>query len=616
MCGITGFFHQKNKELSLDVLNIMRDTLAHRGPNAKGSLLIQKCGLAHRRLSIIDLSAEANQPMQTENGNFTLVFNGEVYNYKEIKNTLLEKGIVFKTVSDTEVVLKAYQYWGEKCLNKFNGFFAFAIYDKQKNELFIARDRIGIKPLFYYYSNGNFAFASELKAIYKYPGYQKVINKTALSEVINFQSITGFNSIFENTYTLPPGHFLRITANDFSISEYWKVPAPSNNNLSYQENVNLSAELIKNSVQKRRMADVPFGAFLSGGIDSSLIAAILMDQNKKLDTFSIGFENKKFNEAPFAKEVASFLGTNHHEEIITIQKAKDVVTKIPEFFDEPFSDSSAISTFFVSELAAKNVKVALSGDGGDELFWGYNRYELAIKLNSYLRKVPNFLKPLLAYSIAYLPISSHKRLLQFLNLTIKNNDLRYFALWSFTNFTESSLEKMINADIESYRSFLLLSEKYNHKELDILPTCDIINYLPNDILAKVDRTSMANSLEVRVPLLDHEIVEFSASIPFEQKRNNNIPKAILKDILNRYVPKRLVKRPKKGFEIPVREWLLGDLNFLIKETLNENSLKTQGLFKTKEIENQLKVFYSSKYNNNWGIWSLVMFQLWYNRWAN
>ena len=616
MCGITGFFHQNNTELPLSALNAMRDTLAHRGPDAKGSTLIGNCGLAHRRLSIIDLTSEANQPMQTENSNFTLVFNGEVYNYKEIKKTLLEKGVDFKTNSDTEVVLKAYQFWGSNCLDKFNGFFAFAIYDNQKNELFLARDRIGIKPLFYYYYSGNFAFASELKAIYKYPGYQKVINKKALSEVINFHSITGPNSIFENTFSLPPGHYLKIPKGELSISEYWTVPKPSNNNLSFKENVNKSLQMIKKSVNDRQIADVPLGAFLSGGIDSSLVVALITQQNKKLDTFSIGFESKEFNEAPFAKEVALYLGTNHHEEIITTEKAKNIVTRIPDYFDEPFADPSSISTFFVSELASKNVKVALSGDGGDELFWGYNRYELAIKLSTYLKKVPNFLKPLLAYSIKYLPIASHKRLLQFLNLTISKRDLRYFALWSFTNFTEITIKRMLETDKESYKSFLLLSEKYNYKKLEILPILDIKNFLPNDILTKVDRTSMANSLEVRVPLLDHEIVEFSTTIPIEHKRNNNVSKSILKEILNGLIPSKLVNRPKKGFEIPVREWLLGDLNYLIQDNLNSTYLKEQGIFNASEIDTQLKVFYSGKYNNNWGVWSLVMFQIWYKRWAN
>lgn len=615
MCGITGFFQNNNKLVSKRGLRMMTDSLIHRGPDASGVYYSEKCGLGHRRLSIIDLSANANQPMGSADGVWKLVFNGEIYNYKEIRTALRQKGIEFFSNSDTEVVLKAYMAYGENCLTMFNGFFAFAIYNTQKEELFLARDRVGIKPLYYFYENGNFSFASELKSIVEYPHFTKNLNFSSIKEFVNFQYIVGHETIYSNVFKLPPGKWLKINALGIKTEKFWDLPNYENfNGLSFNENLDISLSLLKESVSKRMIADVPLGAFLSGGNDSSLIVALMKETREEVNTYTIGFDIQEVNEAPIARKISKVFGTNHHERIVTSNDAKNVVEILPDIFDEPFADSSAIPTFLVSQFASKDLKVVLSGDGGDELFWGYNRYFIALKFQKLLKFVPKFIVLTVTKIFSLLSIHNHQRFLEYLFLCIKNNDWRYFSLWSFTNFREKDLEKLLNNKDYSYTSFLNHNISQDSKSTSVLPIQDLKIYLPTDILVKVDRASMFNGLEARVPFLSHKLIEHCFTIPTKQRYQGGIGKAMVKKILKNYLPEEIIYSKKKGFEIPLRKWLLGDLNYLIKENLNPDFLKKQGIFNPIAVLHQVKIFEKGNINNNWGIWNLIMFQLWYKRW--
>lgn len=617
MCGIAGFFQNNNNLVSQAELKKMTDTLERRGPDASGVFYAEKCGLGHRRLSIIDLSSRANQPMESDDGVWKLVFNGEIYNFKEIRSSLEEKGVVFFSESDTEVVLKAFIAYGKSCLEMFKGFFAFAIYNTQNEELFIARDRIGIKPLYYYHKDGNFSFASELKAIVEYPYFIKNLNTNSIREFVNFQYIVGHESIYSDVKKLPPGNWLKIDSTGLIIESYWELTySDSFNQLSFTENLDNSLNLLKESVSKRMIADVPLGAFLSGGNDSSLIVALMKEARTEVNTYTIGFDVQEVNEAPVAKKISRIFGTNHHERIVTSNDAKNVVEILPDIFDEPFADSSAIPTFLVSQFASKDLKVVLSGDGGDELFWGYNRYFIALKFQKLLQLVPKVLSTSVLKVFSILPFHKHQRFFEYLLLCIKNNDWRYFALWSFTNFRESTLNSLFENKRSSIQSFLHRNNSKTQNSVSILPIQDLKVYLPEDILVKVDRSSMYNGLEARVPFLDHKLIEHCFSIPPEQRYNGGFGKVMVKKMLSKYLPDEIIYAKKRGFEIPLRNWLLGDLNYLIKENLNYEYLKKQGIFNPNEVRNQLAVFEKGKVNNNWGIWNLIMFQLWFKKWVD
>lgn len=615
MCGIAGFYQKNNNKVSGDELKKMTDTLDRRGPDVSGYFSSENCGLGHRRLSIIDLSSLANQPMESEDGNWKLVFNGEIYNYKEIRSILEKKGVIFFSNSDTEVVLKAYIHFEEDCLSLFNGFFAFAIYNIKSEELFIARDRVGIKPLYYYHNNGNFSFASELKAIVKYPYFSKDLNLNAVKEFVNFQYVIGEETVYSNVYKLPAGHYIKLNSKEMKISNYWNLPNNLEfNNLSFEDNVTTSLNLLRNSVSYRMVSDVPLGAFLSGGNDSSLIVALMKEFKDEVNTYTIGFDLQNFNEAPTARKISKLLGTNHHEKIVKANDAKSIIEQLPTIFDEPFADSSAIPTFLVSEFASKDLKVVLSGDGGDELFWGYNRYFIANRFFNLLKFVPKNLFEIVIYIFKKLPFHKHKRFFEYLYLCLKNNDWRYFALWSFSNFREGDLEKLLGKNYLSFNNFLKLPKNNKFNSTSILPIQDLQIYLPEDILVKVDRSSMFNSLEARVPFLDHHLIEHGFSIPPIQRYQGGIGKAMVKNMLSKYLPNEIINLKKRGFEVPLKNWLLGDLNYLITDNLNFDVIKKQGIFNPVEVKNQLAVFNSGAINNNWGIWNLIMFQLWFKRW--
>jgi len=662
MCGITGFYQLNGRCVSKNQLFYMSDMLAHRGPDDDGiyisitdsSKKIKMCaeekgivGLAHKRLSILDLSTRGHQPMSDSEGNIWITYNGEIYNFEEIKTLLFNKGYRFKSNTDTEVVIYAYKEWGIKeSLKRFNGMFAFSLWDSSKKTLFLARDRIGIKPLYYYAKDGNFAFGSELKALLKYPYFEKEIDPETILLFLLLQYIAAPKTIFKNCYKLLPGHYLSINKNsEIQVEKYWDVinfldSEQAEAKRSEEEYTESLEELLTDSVRDRMISDVPIGAFLSGGIDSSLVVSLMQKvSDKPIDTFSIGFKEEEFDEAPFAHKVADFLGTHHHELYLSPKDIQEVVPQLPDFYDEPFADSSAIPTFLVSKFARKKITVALSGDGGDELFCGYNRY-VGIKKFAKYKPVPFGLRKLLFSSLERVPSTFFDRLYfkTFAHGFLKT-DLFGEKMYKFSRamqfkdtpeiypllvevWGETDLKKLVKftyseEQISNNPFFSTYKNLFSREELNDLTRAMLIDVkvgLPDDMLTKVDRASMINSLEVRVPLLDHRIVEFATGLPIEFKWHQGERKYILKKILEKHIPKEYFERPKHGFGIPIRTWLKKDLKWLVDDYLNPYRIKKEGFFDENFVKEVVKVY--QKNTNVWSmIWSLIVFEIWFEKYG-
>jgi asparagine synthase (glutamine-hydrolysing) len=543
--------------------------------------------------------------------NIIVSYNGEIYNYKEIKRRLKMKDYKFKSETDTEVIIYAYKEWGIDCIKQFNGMFAISIYDKLNDILYLVRDRMGIKPLYYYKKGNDLVFGSELKPIMKYPFFKKSINFNSLNMFLHHGYITAPNTIFKNTYKLNPGSYLKIENNNIEEMSYWDIKNKFiNRNVANKKEKFYIKELdkiITDSIDKRMISDVSLGAFLSGGIDSSLVVSIMQKlSSKPVNTFTIGFNEDKYNEAHHAKRVANHLGTNHHELYLPITKAQELIEQIPIYYDEPFADSSQLATMLVSRLAKKNVTVSLSGDGGDELFCGYNRYNKVLKLKKY---------KILSYFFQFFKdddlgeINRKLLKLKFLNKdnNIVNSD--YLASEFFLN----NLIKQPFKFESKYFDILNLTSDIQEKNM----LQDLITYLPDDILTKVDRASMAYSLESRTPLLDHRIVEFAFNLPHNLKYKNSNLKYILKKLLYKYIPKKIVNRPKQGFGVPIYDWLRNDLDNYVNYYLSEEFIYKQKIFNYEEVVKLVK-----RFKNNQSlyvdklVWNIIVFQLWYKKYIS
>lgn len=628
MCGITGFIDFRQKT-SPDTLECMLKSLQHRGPDDKGSQHFygsnSLIGMGQTRLSIIDLSSAGHQPMHYNQ--FSVVFNGEIYNYREIRGELEKKGHRFVSNSDTEVILHAYEYWGEGFVNQLIGMFVIAIYDKRKEVFLLFRDRAGVKPIFYYWHEGLFIFGSELKSLMAHPLFRKDIDSKAVASFFDFGYIPAPFSIFKQTFKIKPGTFIviNLAKKELTHHVYWNVDdfySKSKLRINYSDARAQVHDLLISSCNYRMVADVPVGIFLSGGYDSSLVTAILQkDRTEKLSTFTIGFEEGN-NEAPFAKQIAQYLGTNHTEYLCTTREAQNIIPDLPYFYDEPFADSSAIPTILVSKVARAEVKVALSADAGDELFAGYADYHKLDRNSSILNKIPYQLNPLLKPSLIILSklassgktATRHK--LESIAKTLSRDkyvqatQLRKMAS-NLPEYYKLNLFSTINSN---YRTKFDSDFSNFHNILDIALAIDYEMYLQNDVLTKVDRATMSVSLEGREPLLDHRLAEFVMQLPSEYKYKNQQSKIILKDIVHEYIPKQLVDRPKAGFSVPIYKWLVGDLSYLIDEYLNENAINESGLFGTEFVLKQVKLFRQNKFHYKPIIWKLLMFQMWYSRW--
>jgi asparagine synthase (glutamine-hydrolysing) len=629
MCGITGVYaFNEIGRISLIHLQQATQSLAHRGPDAQDSFIDYFVGMGHCRLSIIDLSTAANQPMSDESGRYVIVFNGEIYNYRALREHLKEMGYSFRTQSDTEVLLNAYRHWGKDCLHQLHGFFAFAIYDKEDKSLFLARDRFGIKPLYWYLDENRFLFASELRAILHY-GIEKKVNAAALLAYLQLNYVPAPLSMLDAVQQLEPGHFILLRKREMTKKCYYHIdpqaattPPPPD----YEKAQKTLRNLLEKSVAKRLIADVPVGTFLSGGIDSSIVSILAAQQGQKIQAFSVSFpENRFYDELPYAEAVAR---QYHMEHLVFELREYDMLHHIDHIlahFDEPFADSSAVAVYMISKQASCKVKAILSGDGADEVFGGYQKHLAEYYARHWASWVWLFALP---YQISrhlpqhrggFLPnkIRQFNRFVEGVRLTPQE---RYWR-WACIAGYQQALQLLQPAfkEAQSLKSFEDLRHDYIQNisgyELNEVLHADLRLVLPNDMLKKVDSMSMAHALEVRVPFLDHEVVEFAFSLPGSYKVSGGMRKRILQDAFRELLPKMLHKRPKKGFEVPIAEWLRGPLRWRVEhEWLEKDFIQTQNIFDVHAI-NQLK---KQLFSNNPGdaharLWALISFQVWWKK---
>ena len=615
MCGIAGYY-SLSQTLEPSLLKTMTNAIQHRGPDSDGFFNDRTAGLGHRRLSIIDLREVANQPMFSHNDRYVMVFNGEVYNFKELSSQVRVKNdsFYYKTNSDTEVVIEAFNKWGVDFVNRLNGMFALAIYDTVEGHLFLYRDRIGIKPLYYYWDGENFFFASEIKALTKVEMIRNklTINQTAVNHFLNLGYIPAPISIYNEIHKFPAGHRLHINKDIFTLEPYWKVEdkVEFDEFRNYPEAKKKLKYLIESSVQYRMISDVPFGTFLSGGIDSSLVTAIAQNQSDTaINTFSIGFKESKFNESVHAQTIANHLHTNHHEFVVTTKEAQEMVNDMIVSYDEPYADSSAIPSMLLSKMARKHVTMTLSGDGGDELFLGYGSYKWAKKLDAGFYKQN---RKLLAYFLSKMK-DRHIRVSKLLDFQTSDDLKRHIFSQEQYLFSQQEISQILkNKDFDNSiikDDFSDLDRQLSASEAQAM--FDLKYYLPDDLLVKVDRATMKYSLETRVPLLDYRIIEFALNLPEKFKQKGDISKFILKETLYDYLPKSYFERPKAGFSIPMNDWLRADLKYLIDDFLNEPLILEAG-FVNYDIVKDLIQRWTLKephlYNR---IWTLIVLHKWY-----
>jgi asparagine synthase (glutamine-hydrolysing) len=641
MCGITGFWERNQSgRTAYPLLQNMTCTLAHRGPDDQGHWVDPNVGigLGHRRLSILDLSPEGHQPMFSASGRYVIVFNGEVYNYADIRQELPRTQ--WRGHSDTEVILEAFERWGvADAVTRFIGMFAFALWDRQDRRLCLVRDRLGIKPLYYGWSGNTLLFGSELKSLRRWPEFEAPIDRNSVALFLRHNYIPAPYTIYQGFHKLMPG---TIAVFDDphpaqpSIETYWSAQEVVERGLrtpfrgNSQEAVEQLESLLRDAIKLRMISDVPLGAFLSGGIDSSTVVALMQAQSARpVKTFSIGFHEKQYNEAHQAAMVAQHLGTDHTELYVTPEEAMAVIPRLGEIYDEPFADSSQIPTLLVSQLARPHVTVSLSGDGGDEVFGGYTRYLYSDSVWKGIGRVPVFLRQPLARFLTSLSPESWDAVLSPISpvlparwqLRTPGTKVHKLADLLTVNQREELYRRLVSSltnPVEfvpgSVEPTTLLSDRTKWPTISdfvsLMAYLDTVSYLPDDILTKVDRATMAVSLEGRVPLLDHRVVEFCWSLPASLKWQNATGKWVLRQVLERHVPKQLFERPKMGFGIPVATWITGPLRDWVESLLNENTLRNQDIFDPSRVRRMWKEHESGK--AAWGpqLWGLLMFQAW------
>ncbi len=636
MCGIAGFIDFTNHS-SLQTVKNCTDVMQHRGPDGSGYEFFQlyksQVALGHRRLSIIDLTEAGRQPMWYKH--WCIIFNGEMYNYAEVKTELETLGHQFVSHSDTEVLLHAWEQWGQEMIHRFIGMYAFVIYNSDTEELTCCRDRAGVKPFYYYWYNNLFLFGSELKSFHQHPAFVKNINQQALHQFLQYGYILAPLSIFENTHKLLPGHYLTMQASTATapvLKKYWDVYDAYKKpklQISEQEAIAETEKLLISACQYRMVADVPVGVFLSGGYDSSAVTALLQaSRTEKLKTYTIGFHEEDHNEAVFAKAVAEHLGTDHTEYYCTTKEAQDILPDIPFYCDEPFGDSSIIPTTLVSRLARQSVTVALSADAGDETFAGYNKYPMALDLLKKVQSVPTGLRKPAGKILNRIPGNLLIKLSGSTAAPIKRE--RFSRILQQGNptaclmmdymlgqvYTSSQLEDLMVHSAPKATSFFNSEAEFTAEmeQLDRMLAMDYKTYMVDDILVKVDRAAMSTSLEGREPLLDHRLIELAAQLPQQYKMKGTDKKYILKQIVHKYLPQSMMDRPKMGFGVPVFDWLRGDLKFYVDEYMNEAALAQHGLFRQEGVAHIINRFLAGDRNYNSLFWYLLMFQMWYKKW--
>ncbi len=645
MCGITGFisFDLDNESIKKTIIS-MSKKLIHRGPDDDGLWIDYEVGIAlsHRRLAIVDLSSAGHQPMFSICKRFCIILNGEIYNHISIRKQL-PKSLKWKGHSDTETIINAIAHWGiQKTLEKIVGMYAFALWDRKERKLTLARDRMGEKPLYYGFSNSSLLFSSELKALNAFPSFSAEIDKTILGTYLRFGNIPAPYSIYKEIYKLEPGMYLEFHMNDISKKS---IPKPTNywdiNSIAYERKINpfVSSDsdaiefldlLLKKTISEQLLGDVPIGAFLSGGIDSSSIVSIMQNlSSNPIKTFTVGFNEHDYDESFKARSIANYLGTSHNEIIFSSNDALQIIPKIPTIYDEPFADESQIPTTLISEFSSRSVKVCLSGDGGDELFCGYNRYLAGPKIWKLIKILPPILRKFISRFIYYFPISSWDNFYKFFKavipnyLQINNPGIKIHKISNILN-AETIYELylcVISSWQDSNEILIDKRDKFNQaqflftskEKMDLqhqMMLMDAKGYLPNDILVKTDRASMSSSLETRMPMLNHKLIEFAWSIPLSMKMRGNRSKWILRQVLNKYLPKKIYQGPKSGFAVPIGDWLRGPLREWAEDLIDPNLIYSQNFFHSEHINKKWKEHISGKRDWSSQLWTILMFQSW------
>jgi len=627
MCGITGKINRNpSRPVDPDLIARMKRCIRHRGPDEDGVYLEAPAGLGFQRLAIIDIST-GHQPMTNEDGSIVVVFNGEIYNFQELREELIAHGHVFKTHSDTETIVHGYEQWGTDVCERLRGVFAFCIYDRPRRRVMLARDRVGKKPLYYaIIKRGRdeeaLLFGSELKSFLADPDFSREVDPVAINHYLTYQYVPQPYSIFKEARKLPPAHWLLYENGNTTMSAYWDLEYLPKLDISEEEAIEGTMAYLDEATRIRLVSEVPLGCFLSGGIDSSLVAAMMRRHiTGELRTFSIGFREEKFNELPYARQVADILGTRH-EEFVVEPHALDILGKIAWHFDEPFADSSALPTWYLSEMTRRHVTVALNGDGGDESFAGYERYRLIPRWEQYGR-IPRAVRRLIqaglgAASGVGIGGNQVRRAAHLNRLTLESADRQYVHfLTYFTTYhkrqlyTDDFMKTLAGEELESENLTAWIAEEFDMPSpVDRRMKMDILTYLPGALLPKVDRMTMANSLEGRSPFLDHHLMEYAATLPAEIKLKNSQLKWILKQLGLKFFSEEFLNRPKQGFGVPLGEWFRGELREFTREMLLGDSAMARGWFNRTYIETLLNEHDQQRQAHEYRIWALLMLEVW------
>ncbi len=618
MCGIVGLTQPKN--VSPETFDRMVDSMAARGPDARGVFRDERVALGHRRLSILDLSPTANQPMANEDDSIVIVYNGECYNHRELRASC--RFDRWKTDCDTETLLRLYEERGPRFLADLNGMFALAIYDTQRGTVLLARDRLGIKPLYHAdFGNGHWMFASDTRAFRLHPKFNNEIDPLALRDYFLCNYISAPTSIYRQVHQLRPAHYaiFDLKTGAMKTRAYWRVPHGSQatkptNRTSLQrvlsEKTDRLETLLLDAVRAQTISDVPLGSFLSGGLDSTAVTWALARSTSRARTFTIGFEEPEYDESPFAQRIAKHLGTEHHCEILSARDCLPLIENLPSVSGEPFADASILPTLLLSRMTRRSVTVALSGDGGDELFLGYDRYRWAEQAVARTHWMPNILRRAGAHTAAALP---HYRM-QMMGRGMRFRDARTAYPWIFIGWNHEWVNRLLARHDDFARHPICgFAERQNTEQslAERAGRLDLVHYLPGDILTKVDRATMHYSLEARVPLLDHRLVEFAASLPTWMKMNDTRQKILLRRLLGRHIPGELLNRPKRGFAVPLRAWFRGELRGLLQDVLSPWELRQHGFFNERFIQTMIERHQTGRWNFERQLWALLVFQLWY-----
>ena len=639
MCGIAGYFTTAaaSRPFSADPVAAMTDTLVHRGPDDDGTWVDEEAGVAlgNRRLAIIDLSEAGRQPMQSSCGSFVIAYNGEIYNAADLRTELEQAGRTFRGYSDTEVIVEGCATWGvEQTAKRIIGMFAFALWDKRARRLFLVRDRLGIKPLYWTVTNGVLIFGSELKALKAHPLFEGAVDRDAVASYLRHTFIPAPYTIYQGVQKLEPGKLLTLDADsETKIRPYWSLEEVVREGQeepfggAEEDAVDALDGLLRDAVSRRMVSDVPLGAFLSGGIDSSTVVALMQTQsNRPVRTFTIGYEREGFNEAHDAAAVAAHLGTEHTKLYATSEQARDVIPSLAHYYDEPFADSSQIPTFLVSRLTKQHVTVALSGDGGDELFGGYTRYFTADKFRWPLFESPRFLRHTAGHALGSLSPGTWDRIAALIPSGRRPAHFgeQIHKLARALNGTPNSFYKGLVSHWSAPETLIAGAQEYKTVAwdetlgtripdlIDRMQYLDTATYLHDDILTKVDRASMAVSLEVRVPIIDHRVVEFAWTLPRNMKVRNGEGKWILRQLLQRYVPNNLVKKRKMGFAVPIAEWLRGPLREWAEDLISPQALNKYGLLDPEPVQRVWQENLKGDSTRPLKLWSVLMLQAWCN----